>query len=105
MLDRIEPESVDAGLVLDGVGLPVVSNVLVLPDPVVVAVRLLHEDGAVLLVGGVAELLVCHVEPLLLHDPGEAGVAVVAGVGAGEGLAPGGRNQEGATELKGDQVD
>ena len=105
MLDRIEPESVDAGLVLDGVGLAVVSDVLVLPDPVVVAVRLLLEEDAVLLLGGVAELLVSHVEPLLLHDLGEAGVAVVGGVGAGEGLATRGRHQKGATELKSERVD
>ena len=94
------PEPVDAGLVLDGVGLPVVADVLVLPDPVVLAVRLLLQDDAVLLLGRVAELLVAHVEALLLHDARQAGVAVVGRVGAREGLAARGGHQQGATELQ-----
>jgi hypothetical protein len=95
-----DPEAVDACRVLDGVGPAVIANVLILANPVVVGVGLLPDDDAVLLLGRVAKLFVANVKALLLEDPGEARVAVVARVGTGEGLPGGGGDKKGATKLQ-----
>jgi len=72
-------ETVHAGLVAHGVQLAVVTHVLILTDAVVSGSGLLADDDAVFLLGGVAEFVVGHVEPLLLDDPGQRGVAVITG--------------------------
>ena len=76
------PESIDPSGVLNGDGLASVINVAVLSNPLVVAGRPLLEGVSILLSKGRAKLSVSHVEPLLLQDPGQAGVS-------GEGLALG----------------
>merc|ERR1719150_2774262 len=77
-----DPESVLAGGVLDGVGLSVVSDVGVLPDPVSALVGLLAEEDLVLGGEGGAGAPVAVVEPLLLQD---LGVPVVKGLAEGGG--------------------
>ena len=77
------PEPVDAGGVLDGDRLAGVVDVAVLADPLIVASGLLLRDGSVLLSEGRSELAVAHVEPLLLQDSGEGGIAIELGRGEG----------------------
>ena len=84
-------------LVFDGVDLAVVTNVLVLSDPVVAAGRFLLNENSVFLGSGVAEAAVAHVEALLLDDLGQAGVAVE--LGSGQDHA-GQRSQEEGLEQK-----
>ncbi len=97
-----DPEAVDAGLVLDRVQLAVVAHVLVLSDAVVAGGGLLLDDDAVLLLRGVSELVVAHVEPLLLDDLGQAGVAVVPGGGElRRGQAHAGQEQDTGCNLRG----
>ena len=92
---RTSPESVDAGRVLDSDGLASVVDVAVLADPLVVAGGLLLGDGAVLLGEGGPKLAIAHVEPLLLQDSGERGVALELGGGKGRG------SQQGDLEVNG----
>ena len=86
----ISPESIDPSAVLHYDGVPVLVNVAVLANPLVISRGFLLESHSVLLGVGRPELAVPHVEPLLLQDPGQAGVAIELGsslAGAGQGQA------------------
>ena len=65
-----DPESVLAGAVPHGDGLPVLVDVAVLPDPLPVSRGLLPEHGAVLLGEGGPKPAIAGIEPLLLQDLG-----------------------------------
>ena len=83
------PESIDASRVFDSDRFAGVVDVAVLADPLVVASGLLLRDGSVFLSKGGSELAIAHVEPLLLQDPGEGGVALELGRGKGGGRQQG----------------
>ena len=84
-----DAEAVDPGLVPDGVGLAVVADVLIGPDAVVALLALLPDDDAVLLVSRVPELGVGQIEPLLLQDFGQTGVALETHLGFAQSAANG----------------
>ena len=87
---KSSPESIDSSAVLDHDGISILVNVAVLANPLVVARGFLLESDPVLLGVGRTELAVSHVEPLLLQDSGQAGVAIELGgslAGAGQGQA------------------
>ena len=72
----ISPESIDPSAVLDYDGVPVLVNVAVLSDSLVVARGLLLESDSIFLGISCSKLAVPHVEPLLLEDPGQAGISI-----------------------------
>merc|ERR1712088_584321 len=79
-------ESIDTSAVLDHNGISILVNVAVLANPLVISRGFLLESDSVLLGVGGPELAVSHVEPLLLQDPGQAGVAIeLRGSLAGDG--------------------
>merc|ERR1719278_992686 len=88
-----DSESIDTSAVLDHNGISILVNVAVLANPLVVARGFLLESDSVLLGVGRTELAVSHVDPLLLQDSGQAGVAIELGgslAGAGQGQADAG---------------